>query len=218
MRSPRTNRRTMLGRAAVFASLLAAAALVAPSAAADGADRDLAEALAAEIALVVEEGRRFAGSMDALARARRRAAQALEESLEWVREANDLDRRAWEATGAAYRLRLFDAVLAASDEAAARAAAREERRLRQERELAATESAVDLRTAELLAAARELAALAEPLPPDERLAFVEAVLVDVAAHTEDAETKARLGELLGTAALARSTVEALGERESGGEP
>ncbi len=140
------------------------------------ADRELAEQLSASLALVADEGRNFVRARDALAQSRLRNMQRLEESLIRTQEGNALDVRAWRVIGAEYRVRLFEGVLAATDETAAQQTARMERRARQQAELASTRSAVRLRQAELLAAARSLAALSAPPPKG---AAISTLLVDV---------------------------------------
>lgn len=126
------------------------------------ADRELAQELSAALVVVSAEMRKFADIRDQLAKTRLRTLQGLENNLVWIQEGNDFDVRVWKVIGETYRGDLFQGVLDATDDLAARRKAAAERQTQQAQRLAATRSAVSRKTSELGSAAASLAALAEP--------------------------------------------------------
>ena len=78
---------------------------------------EAAKVLSANITLVVEEGKRFTDARDALAKARLRILQNLENSLIETEEGSALDLTAWQIIGADFRARLYEGVLEATKKA-----------------------------------------------------------------------------------------------------
>lgn len=176
------------------------------------ADRQLAAMLAERLGVVAAEGQRFAAARDALARARLRTSQRLEDNLISLEEAKALDLRAWEVIGASFRLRLFEQVIAATDEISRQHQERVERRREQERELAETRSAVDFRAAELRAAAKSLAALAEPPTRSDAADLFNQLALQLSGTTGAGADKADGGAILARKLTERVVAQALGDK------
>lgn len=115
--------------------------------------------------------------------------QGLENNLLWIQEGNELDIRAWEVIGESYRVNLFQSVVDATDEIAARRASAVERQ-----NLAAVRSAVKLKTSQLLSAAGSLAALAKPPASGEAVsALVKTTLDQFVASLGEENEKLKQG-------------------------
>lgn len=161
------------------------------------ADRELAAQLSTAMVLVASEGRAFADARDQLTQARLRNMQRLENNLMWIREGNDFDVRTWEVIGESYRVKLFQSVVESSEEMATRRADSIGRQ-----DLAVRGSAVNLKTSQLLSAAGNLAALAEPPPSGEAVsALVKTTLDQFAASLGEENEKLKQGLSLAGAVL-----------------
>ncbi|MEM9292146.1 MAG: hypothetical protein AAGD01_10735 [Acidobacteriota bacterium] len=188
-----------MNRISIFTSLLTLFWLLPSGLLAESgtrADRQLAGELAASLALVTDEARRFADTRDELARSRLRIQHRLENNLLWIQEGYDFDRRRWEADGEEYRVEFLQRVLDETNEIATRREAAVKRAAQQQQQLAAARSAVLRRTSQLEGAAAALAALAEPPPKtQDASAFVTATVKQLAAALgeESPQLKQALG-------------------------
>ncbi len=123
--------------------------------------QETAQVLSAQLTLVAEEGQQFAEVQDALAQARLRSMQTLENNLVEIEEENALDVQAWRVVGADFRIRLYEGVLAATNETAEQKRQRDQLRQQQAMEMAQRRSAVQFQTSALTAAAQNLGLLAQ---------------------------------------------------------
>lgn len=188
---------------ATFSWLAVWSAVSCPSVAAGDPAREFAELLSKQLVEVVKDGKKFASAREALAKARLRTMQSLEESLIRIQEANSLDRHAWKVVGADYRTQLFEGVIAATEEAARQHEDRQSRRERQRQELASFKSAVNLQAAELLAASKSLAALARPPSPVEAQTLFLNALQQFSQSADQGAGKAQQGAALAARLLGR---------------
>lgn len=202
----------MLGPALVACWLLAPPSPLSAQAKGREADRELAAELSASLVLVANQARDFADARDQLARARLQTIHGLEENLVWLREGNDFELRTWKAIGETRRVELFEEVLAATEEIAARRQAAVERRALRERELAEAESAVARTTSQLTRASESLAALAEPPADGAALrGLVRSTLLELAESLGEGSPKLHQGLILAEQLLAAA-------EEEGGQP
>ncbi len=159
-----------------------------------------AKILSAQITLVAEEGKRFADARDALAKARLRNMQYLENSLIETEEENALDLTAWHIIGAKFRAALYEGVLAATKQASEQQKQQIQRREKQAKELAELKSAVAFQRAELIATAENLATLAEKPSADENRArlfsFTKNILTDISKDSSEGKSKVDAGKNL----------------------
>jgi hypothetical protein len=165
--------------------------LVVTACAGNATPSQTARLAAAYVTKVANDGERFAAYRGELARARLANMQLLETSSLEIEQENDMDVRIWKETSQSNRLDLYDTVRELSQHAEDQAM--EFRRLREDHEsaLAATESAIILRSDKLTATAKSLAELAKERPLKDELAFYQEFFTRVRAGIDELETKAK---------------------------
>jgi hypothetical protein len=165
--------------------------LVTTACAGNGTPSQTARLAAAYVTKVADDGERFAAFRGDLARSRLAIMQLLEANALEIEQQNDMDIRIWKEASQSSRVALYDTIRELSQHAEEQAT--EFRWLREdhERALAATKSAVTVRSDKLTATAKTLAELAKERALEDELAFYKDFFTRVRAGIDDLEAKAK---------------------------
>jgi hypothetical protein len=174
--------------------------LVMTGCAGNGTPSQTARLTAAYVTKVADDGERFTAFRGDLARARLANMQLLEASALEIEQQNDMDIQIWKESSQSNRVALYDTIRELSQHAEDQATEFRQLRDDHERALAATKSAVTVRSDKLTATAKTLAELAKERALADDLAFYKDFFTRVRASIDDLEAKAKTD-----AAAARAT-------------